>query len=103
MAHSVAIDGEATDLDSTASLPECEETPTLTPSAAPPDAAPDGGCAAARARCPPRAQPSDLDHGRTAGRPDRAVGRRQDALHQWHRRRIFRHGANLGSDAIRRA
>ena len=41
MAHSVAIDGEATDLDSTASLPECEETPTLTPSAAPPDAAPE--------------------------------------------------------------
>ncbi|MGB6936812.1 MAG: hypothetical protein WBE14_08970 [Xanthobacteraceae bacterium] len=41
MAHSVAIDGEATDLESTASLPECEETPTLTPSAAPPDAAPE--------------------------------------------------------------
>ena len=39
MAHSVAIDSEATDLDSTASLPECEET--LAPSAVPSDAAPE--------------------------------------------------------------
>jgi diguanylate cyclase (GGDEF)-like protein len=38
MPQSVAIDGEATDFDSTASLPECEETPALAPQAAPPDA-----------------------------------------------------------------
>jgi c-di-GMP phosphodiesterase Gmr len=41
MAHSVAIDSEATDLDSTASLPECEETPALAPSVVPSDAAPE--------------------------------------------------------------
>jgi diguanylate cyclase (GGDEF)-like protein len=39
MAQSVAIDGEATDLDSAASLPECAETPALAPSAVPPEAA----------------------------------------------------------------
>ena len=39
MAHSVAIDSEATDLDSTASLPECEET--LAPLAVPSDTAPE--------------------------------------------------------------
>jgi len=37
MAQSVAIDGEATDLDSAASLPECAETPALAPTAVPPD------------------------------------------------------------------
>ena len=41
MTHSVTIDSEATDLDSTASLPECEETPALAPSAVPSDAAPE--------------------------------------------------------------
>jgi diguanylate cyclase (GGDEF)-like protein len=41
MADSVATDGEAIDLDSAASLPECEETPALAPSAAPADTAPE--------------------------------------------------------------